>query len=74
MECMDLSLCYPTLSYLDLLNFLSVDFCDKICKYGRYLENIDKVISGYEVNIKPASENSQKKCNKGVIRRVKTIH
>jgi len=48
---MDLSFCYPTISSLDCVNFVSLDFCDKICKYGRYLENIDKVILGYGVNV-----------------------
>ena len=48
---MELSLCYSTISSLDCVNFVSLDFCDKICKYGRYLENIDKVILGYGVNV-----------------------
>ena len=39
---MDLNLCYPCLSYLDLLNN-SLHIFAEACKYGRLLDTVDKV-------------------------------
>ena len=41
--CMDLSLCYPSVSYLDLLHLSSLQFCRYVAECGGLARAVDKV-------------------------------
>ena len=44
--CMDLSLCYPSVSYLDLLHLSSLQFCRYVAECGGLARAVDKVRVG----------------------------
>ena len=44
--CMDLSLCYPSVTYLDLLHLSSLQFCRYVAECGGLARAVDKVRVG----------------------------